>query len=399
MSIHFMSKAGTIAGSSYARVMVAGMCALIATVGFGRFSFTPLLPLMRAQADMSAMEGGMLAAANYAGYLLGAIMASTIRDLQVKWLLYRAGLVLGVLTTLGMGMTEDTTILGILRFLSGIASLTGLLLASGLILNWLIHQGHRPALGLHFVGMGVGIVATGIVVMVATPYLSWDAQWITFGLLGLVLSIPAWFWMPSPRSASKPHSQAQHGQQHGGLTIWLLNAAYATAGVGYVVLATFIVDIVSQLPFFTEGATMVWVMVGIAAIPSAYIWDRFADVWGSIVALILAFGLQIVSVLLLMTDSMWANLAAAIFYGGTFVGIVNMTLTVAGRMQPKNPARAMAQMTIGYSIAQFIIPAVSGYLARESGSYASVLPLSAIILGLGVVLLVVVQYRFNKGKL
>jgi len=394
-----MSQTEIAAGPSYTRVMTAGVCALIATVGFGRFSFTPLLPLMRVQADVSAMEGGMLAASNYAGYLLGAIVASAIRDLRVKVLLYRAGLLLGVGTTLGMGMTEDPAIWIILRFLSGMASITGLLLASGLILNWLIHQGHRPALGLHFAGMGVGIVATGVVVMAATPYLSWDLQWIVFGLLGLALSIPAWLWMPSPRAGSTPHSQAQEDKQHGFLTIWLLNAAYTTAGVGYVVLATFIVDIVSQLPFFTEGATMVWIMVGLAAIPSAYVWDRIATIRGSIMALILAFGLQIVSVLLLMADSMGSNLAAALFYGGTFVGIVNMTLSVAGRMQPKNPARAMAQMTIGYSVAQFITPAVSGYLARESGSYASVLPLSAIVLGLGMALLIIVKYRCYKANI
>lgn len=396
MSMRSIPQTEFTACPSYIKVMIAGMCALIATVGFGRFSFTPLLPLMRAQAHLSVMEGGLLATSNYAGYLFGAIVASLIHDLRIKAMLYRCGLLLGVVTTLGMGLTQDPVIWSILRFLSGMASISGLLLASGLILNWLINQDHRPELGLHFAGMGLGIVATGVVVMAATPYLAWDAQWIAFGLLALALSIPAWLWMPSPRVVSKPHCQPQPDKRRGSLTFWLLNAAYTTAGVGYVVLATFIVDIVSQLPFFTKGATMVWIVVGLAAIPSAYVWDRIAGIWGSIVALILAFGLQIISVLLLMSDSMAANFAAAVLYGGTFVGIVNMTLSVAGRMQPNNPARAMAQMTIGYSIAQFITPAVSGYLARESGSYASVLPFSAYVLGLGAVLLVAIQGRYRQ---
>lgn len=390
MSIRFMPPPELI------RVMVAGICALIATVGFGRFSFTPLLPLMRTQAELSVMDGGILAASNYAGYLLGALIASAIHDLHIKALLYRVGLLLGVVTTLGMGLTDNPLLWSFLRFLSGMASITGLLLASGLILNWLIKHGHPPVLGLHFAGMGLGIVATGVVVMAATPYLSWDAQWITFGVLGLIFSIPALLWMPTPSLPSTPHSHTTKARTSP--TIWLLNAAYTTAGVGYVVLATFIVDIVAQLPFFTEGATMVWIIVGFAAIPSAYIWDRIAALWGSIVALILAFGLQIVSVLLLMSDSMVANLAAAVFYGGTFVGIVNMTLSVAGREQPENPARAMARMTTGYGVAQLITPVLSGYLARESGSYASILPFSAIVLGIGVVLLMVIQYRRHNTK-
>jgi len=298
-----------------------------------------------------------------------------------------------------MGLTQDPVFWIVLRFLSGMASISGLLLASGLILNWLINHAHRPELGLHFAGMGLGIVATGCVVMAATPYLLWDAQWIVFGLLAFCLTVPAWLWMPSPRRTPKLFNQAHADKRRETMTFWLLNAAYTTAGVGYVVLATFIVDIVSQLPVFTKGGTMVWIVVGLTAIPSAYAWDRIAAIWGSIVALILAFGLQIVSVLLLMSDAMVANIAAAALYGGTFVGIVNMTLSVAGRMQSGNPARAMAQMTIGYSTAQFITPAISGYLARESGNYASVLPFTAAILGLGALLLVIIQARSSQRYL
>ena len=40
----------------------------------------------------------------------------------------------------------------------------GLLLASGLVLNWLIRQRHKPVLGLHFTWLGLGVAVSGLAV-------------------------------------------------------------------------------------------------------------------------------------------------------------------------------------------------------------------------------------------
>ena len=42
-------------------------------MGIGRFAFTPILPMMTAEAGLTAHGGATLATANYAGYLLGAL--------------------------------------------------------------------------------------------------------------------------------------------------------------------------------------------------------------------------------------------------------------------------------------------------------------------------------------
>ncbi|MDV9179012.1 YbfB/YjiJ family MFS transporter, partial [Streptomyces sp. W16] len=47
--------------------------ALAAGMGVGRFVYTPLLPLMHAQAGLSTDAGAHLATANYVGYLVGAL--------------------------------------------------------------------------------------------------------------------------------------------------------------------------------------------------------------------------------------------------------------------------------------------------------------------------------------
>ncbi len=49
------------------QVMLGGICTLVLTIGIARFAYTPLLPLMQAQAGLSDAAGGWLATANYLG--------------------------------------------------------------------------------------------------------------------------------------------------------------------------------------------------------------------------------------------------------------------------------------------------------------------------------------------
>src|SRR5512133_3141277 len=57
---------------------LAGLLSLAAAMGVGRFAFTPVLPLMLGEDLLDVAQGGWLAAANYAGYLLGALTASRV---------------------------------------------------------------------------------------------------------------------------------------------------------------------------------------------------------------------------------------------------------------------------------------------------------------------------------
>src|SRR3954464_5311789 len=99
-------------------VALAGLAAPAAGPGIGRFAFTPLLPMMQADAGLTLREGAWLASANYAGYLAGALSA---------WLVppaigARGGLAMIGLATVGMGLVDDVAGWAALRFLAGLAS-------------------------------------------------------------------------------------------------------------------------------------------------------------------------------------------------------------------------------------------------------------------------------------
>ncbi|MDD4886786.1 MAG: YbfB/YjiJ family MFS transporter [Thiomonas sp.] len=372
------------------RVLFAGICALILTVGLARFAYTPMLPIMRSEAGLSPLAAGWLATFNYAGYISGAMIAASIGSLQQKFVLYRIGLVLAVVTTAGLGLTDNPVLWAVLRFLSGLSSTAGLLLASGLALNWLIRNGHRPELGLHFTGLGLGIVVSGLAVGAMMDWLDWAQQWVGLGLLGLVFFVPAWLWLPPPAPSAALPASGMHAAAAPPARRWMLLmiAMYFCAGFGYVISATFIVAILDKLPLLAGKGGWVWVIVGLAAAPSSFLWDRMARARGDIPALLLAFALQTASILLpAVTANPWLNLLSAVLYGGTFVGIVSLTLTLIGRRFPANPAKAMARLTLSYGVSQMVAPAMAGYIAARTSSYHGALYITAVIMLIGMVLL------------
>ena len=142
-----------------AAVAAAGLVALAVAMGVGRFAFTPILPMMQADAGVSVAAGGWLASANYAGYLVGALSAIGLRMAAATAI--RGGLVAIGLATLGMGLKDGFVIWLVLRALAGVASAWVLISVSAWCLQRLASL-RAPALGgTVFAGVGTGIAAAG----------------------------------------------------------------------------------------------------------------------------------------------------------------------------------------------------------------------------------------------
>ncbi|MET0064884.1 MAG: YbfB/YjiJ family MFS transporter [Candidatus Thiodiazotropha sp.] len=371
------------------KVLSAGIVSLILTLGIARFAYTPMLPLMQQQAGLGIEEGGWLASVNYVGYLCGAIVASLISDLVLKDRLYRLGLVLAVLSTMLMGMTDHLWVWAVSRFVAGLTSAAGLLFGSGLILNWLIRHDHRSELGIHFAGVGAGIVVCSALVEFMTGWFDWSQQWWVLSLAGIALLIPAWAWLPPPETSSTTRSGARmHDNPPSREFLRLFILIYFCAGVGYVVSTTFIVAIVDHTPGLSGKGTWAFLLLGLGATPACIIWDLIARRVGDLNALTLAFVLQILGILLpALLPNLIMTLLGALLFGGTFIGIVSLVLTMAGRYYPTRPAKMMGKMTISYGIAQIAAPAVTGLIAGHSGSYEQGLYLAAAVMLAGTVLM------------
>src|SRR6266446_2559269 len=101
---------------------IGGLLAIAAAIGIGRFVYTPILPPMIDALGLSKAQAGLIASANFLGYLIGALLAAmpTLPGSRRLWLL--SALTASSLTTAAMGLSETMLAFLVVRFVGGAAS-------------------------------------------------------------------------------------------------------------------------------------------------------------------------------------------------------------------------------------------------------------------------------------
>ncbi|WP_260287848.1 YbfB/YjiJ family MFS transporter [Peribacillus aracenensis] len=372
--------------------LMGGIFSLIIAMGIGRFAYTPILPLMQKELTLSNTVAGYLASSNYAGYLLGAILAGAIPFKKYRTILLRISLIISILTTALMGLSYSHLWYG-LRFLSGFASAFVLVLASGIVLDKLATIRKTSWSGFFYGGVGLGIFSSSLMIPRLNHLFRWEGTWIGLAVVSGILAIFVWIWLDeTPNVVEKKDKQDMIVKvPPANWLIWLI-IAYGLEGLGYIVTGTFIVSIAEKTSSFHNGATLVWMMVGLAAIPSCLIWSLLAKKWGFIKSLVLAMALQSFGIAM---PAFWMSktsfVISALLFGATFMGITTLATTLGREMNPSDSNRTIGMLTAIYAIGQLIGPTLAGALSSLTHDFnaafigaASVVFFGAILLSSGI---------------
>src|ERR1700756_213132 len=239
-----------------------GLVALASAMGIGRFSLTPILPLMQQDAGLSLTAGGWLATGNYLGYLLGALACIALAprpSAAIRW-----GLVWVGLTTLLMGLSDWQPLWLVLRFLSGTASAFVLVGTSAWAMPILSRHGREQWSGHVFSGVGIGIAFAGLFGLAAGVEV-WGSRltWIALGIVAMVLAFA--LWRPLAVDLAASVTAAAAGPRTLPRPAIIAAVCYAAFGFGYIIPATF-------LPALARGYIdnpamfgLVWPVFGVAA--------------------------------------------------------------------------------------------------------------------------------------
>src|SRR5579863_7315114 len=121
-------------------IAIGGLCAIAAGIGVGRFVYTPILPPMIAALGLSKSQAGLIASANFLGYLIGALLAATptLPGARRGWVL--GALAASTATTAAMGLADNVPAFLALRFTGGMASAFVLIITSTMVLEHLAGQ-------------------------------------------------------------------------------------------------------------------------------------------------------------------------------------------------------------------------------------------------------------------
>lgn len=367
-------------------IAIGGLIAMAAVMGIGRFVYTPILPYMVDALSLTKSEAGLIAAANYLGYLLGALAGATglVGGNRRRWMLW--GMAVSAATTAAMAATTSPYLFMALRFTGGLASSLFMVFGSALIFGRLA-AARRPDLSyVFFAGVGTGITGSALLVAgLAAIDIGWDGQWMATGGLAIA-GLVALFWLIPPAAGDTPPPPAP-GSGHTDRRMIPLSVAYGLFGFGYVITTTFISAIVRQTPEIAHIEPYIWVVVGLGALPSVAFWAWIGRRLGNPASFALACLVEAagVTITVLVPDPA-AVLVAAVMVGGTFVGITAVGLFVASELAAgsgADPRRMIALMTGIFGIGQMIGPAFAGYVADITGTFTapSLIAAGALVVG------------------
>ena len=352
-----------------ALLALAGLLSLAVGIGIGRFAYTPILPYMSAGLDLAKSEAGLIASANYLGYLVGALAAAwrAVPGDARFWLL--GALAVSGLSTGAMAFTTSLGAFLVLRFVGGAAGALVMVLASSLVMDRLAAAGRDGWAAVMYAGVGSGIAISSLAVPAAASGESdWQGPWVLCGGLAIVLSILAALLLrvPRPSATGTPGSGGGTAQRGLGRLI----AAYGLVGFGYVITATFVADMVRADPVLQPAEHLVWLCVGLTAAPSVALWGWAGRRWGNERAFAVGCLVEGVGVALsVLGGGIWSILLAAGLLGGTFVGLTAIGLIEARHLSAGDARRSIALMTAAWGLGQMVGPTFAGVLYDSLGSY------------------------------
>ncbi len=357
--------------------LLAAATTLIVVHGFGRFIYTPLIPLLVSDGLLTLQQAAQLATWNYIGYLSGAMIA--LFAWQSGW--GRSALLAGVLgnaiiTVLQIGGDYYPYMAG-LRLFNGITNGVVFVLAPALVLEWLAARNKATLSGLMYLGVGAGLLLSNQIVESTAIWLQGNDRWIPAAAVSIPLALWSGIYLFRLSSGDAPVSRDDHS------ALWdkqstPLFLSYFGAGLGYILPMTFLPAVAQE--WNIDVSPSPWLIAALASVPSIFVWNTLGNRMGDRNALILNYAVQAVSVAAILVlpytvEGLWI---CAAMMGGSFLGAVFLTQRLARAIHPHQGPRLSAALIALYGVAQ-----LSGPIVAEAGIHMGATLASTFVWGLG----------------
>lgn len=359
--------------------LLASFVALMMAMGIGRFALTPQMPHLLSEGQIDLTGAGLIAAANYLGYFVGAVDSIFARSHQhVRGRLY-GGLWLCVLLTLASYWANGFWPHLLLRFGTGVASAWALVMITSLSQPLAIAAG-RPRLGaLVFAGPGLGIVLTGLLALVSNlSGQSSAALWLIYGTVALVMLLAILPFLPKPTlTVTQPTSAGSNG------SIAHLCCIYFLYGLGYIIPATFLSQMASAQFHGAWQADLFWPCFGLAAalgVGVASLRRKHPNTtrrW-----LMATLWLQAAGVFACLFGNGWSLALGVLLCGAPFLACMQLVMARLREVAPHGYQRSTGLLTASFAVGQLSGPLLASVSSHLSGGLQPAL----VVAGTGLLL-------------
>ena len=340
-------------------IAIAGSAAFFVGNGLGRFGYPPLIPIIVAEGRVSSESAHLAGAANFFGYLFGAVVAVWLAQRFGVWRVIMAALVIATISFFACALPgAGAWTIEFWRFVSGVTGSVVMIIGPGVIMADMEPGLRGRAVGILFAGVGLGMALSAL----ALPWVGKSGSivaWIALGVLSGIASVIAWWRVPVAGPLPSHKEQSERPQWRGALLG--LAISYSGFGFGIAIPTIFLVDyVVRGLGMSIAFGSSIWIAFGCSAAVSPVFWGQIADRVGFDVAnrlcqCAMAFGL----VLAVVAPMPILLVCAAVVIGGTALPLGALASGRAGELAGLQlHARAWGVLTVLFSLFQ----ASAGYI-------------------------------------
>lgn len=340
--------------------------ALMMAMGIGRFALTPQLPHLLSEGQVDLTAAGLIAAANYLGYLLGAVDAMFAHRPQQVQRRLQGGLWLCVLLTLASFWANGFWAHLLLRFGTGLASAWVLVMITALSQPLAAAAG-RPRLGaLVFAGPGLGIFLTGLLALFSHLLNQTSATlWLIYAAVALVMLLGIVRILPQPGVHTPV---ATFNVSHSNRGIPRLAAVYALYGVGYIIPATFLSQMANAQFHGQWQADLFWPCFGLgAAIGVLLVSLRRHDPNTTRHWLTVTLWLQALGVFACLLGSAYGLALGVVLCGMPFLACMQLVMQRSRELAPHTTQRNAGLLTACFAVGQLSGPLLAALSSHFSG--------------------------------
>jgi MFS family permease len=385
-------------------IAFTGTLVLLLTQGFGRMSYSVILPPMKEGLFLSYTQAGLIGTANFIGYLCLAVVGGFLAvRFGTRRTIFVSLLVMGFSLFL-TGFSRSFTHALLLRLVTGMGNGGAVVPMMALTAAWFAARKRGLAAGILTIGTGAGLSIVGLVL----PYFmgkfgsdGWRYAWFLLGTLVFVLSFVCYAFLrdtPGEKGTSiyggeeerKSRSDSSFFSAWGDVVrekeIWKLGAVYFMFGFSYIIYLTFLIAyLTNEGGFAPKQAGEIFAVMGLVSLSGGVIWGWISDVVGRRYGFALAYLVLVFSyVILAFWKSIPAAYASAIIFGfGLSSMPAIMAAAVGDSMGGKLAPAALGFVTVIFGIGQSLGPAVAGWMKDATGTFAGCFILSASVSLLG----------------
>jgi MFS family permease len=381
-------------------IAFTGALVLLLTQGFGRMSYSVILPSMKEGLVLTYAEVGLIGTANFIGYLSLAVVGGF---LAVRFGARRTIFISLITMGIGLfltGLTRSFTSAFLMRLITGMGNGAAVVPMMALTATWFVARKRGLAAGILTMGTGLGLSIVGV----ALPYViatfgpdGWRYAWF---LLGTVVFIFSFFCYALLRDDPADKGTSMYGgkgeqKRHKAATffsawsdvvrekeIWKLGIVYFMFGFSYIIYITFFVAYLgNEGALAPQKAGQIFAVLGLCSILSGAAWGWISDVLGRRFGSLLAYlTIALAFIIIALWRSPTGFYVSAIVFGLSLSSIpAIMTAAVGDSVGGRLAPAGLGFITLIFGIGQSLGPAVAGWIKDFTGTFAWAFILSAAV--------------------